>query len=100
VTALKETPAKVASLTSKVVAATAKVPVLASKVTATATVAASSPFGSADSKAKGKADLDSVKTVQADLSKSISDVQAKIAGIPAMATTALAKASASIAAGG
>lgn len=100
VTALKATPEKVASLTTKLAAATAKVPLLASKITATATVAASSPFGSADAKAKGKADLDGVKTVQADGSKSIGDVQAKITAIPALATTALAKASASFAAGG
>lgn len=100
VTALKETPAKVAALTTKLATATAKVPVLASKVTASATAASANPFGSADVKAKGTADLASVKQVQADAMKSISDIQAKIAGIPAIATTALAKASASFAAGG
>lgn len=95
VTALKQTPDRVAALTTKIAAATAKVPVLASKVTATATAASANPFGSADAKAKGTADLASVKQVQADAMKSISDVQAKLAGIPAIATTALAKASAS-----
>jgi len=40
-----------------------------------------------------------VKQVQADAMKSINDVQAKLAGIPAIATRALAKASASFAAG-
>ena len=99
VTALKATPEKVASLTTKVATATAKVPVLASKVTATATAASANPFGSADAKAKGTADLASVKQVQADAMKSISDVQAKLAGIPAIATSALAKASASFTAG-
>jgi hypothetical protein len=99
VTSLKATPEKVASLTTKVASATAKVPLLASKVTATATAASANPFGSADAKAKGTADLANVKQVQADAMKSISDVQAKLAGIPAMATTALAKASASLTTG-
>jgi len=99
VTALKATPEKVASLTTKVAAATAKVPVLASKVTATATAATANPFGSADAKAKGTADLANVKQVQADAMKSISDIQAKLAGIPAIATGALAKATASFSAG-
>jgi len=99
VTALRATPDKVASLTTKIASATAKVPVLASKITATATAASSNPFGSADAKAKGTADLANVKQVQADAMKSISDVQAKLAGIPAIATKALAKASASFTAG-
>ena len=99
VVALKSTPERVAALTTKVAAATAKVPVLASKVTATATAASANPFGSADAKAKGTADLANVKQVQDDAMKSIRDVQAKLAGIPAMATKALAKASASFAAG-
>lgn len=95
VTALKQTPDRVAALTTKIAAATAKVPVLASKVTATATAASANPFGSADAKAKGTADLANVKQVQADAMKSINEVQAKIAGVPAIATKALAKASAS-----
>ena len=99
VTALKATPEKVAALTTRLATATAKVPLLASKVTATATAASANPFGSADAKAKGTADLASVKQVQADAMKSISDVQAKLAGIPAIATSALAKASASFTAG-
>lgn len=99
VTALKATPEKVAALTTKVGALTAKVPVLASKVTASATVTASNPFGSADAKAKAKADMDGVQKVQADVMKSVSGMQAKIAGIPAMATSALAKASASFSGG-
>jgi len=99
VIALKATPEKIAALTTKVATLTAKVPLLASKVTASATVTASNPFGNADAKAKAKADLDSVKQVQADVMKSVSGVQAKLAGIPAMATGALAKVSASFAAG-
>jgi prefoldin subunit 5 len=99
VTALKATPEKVTSLTTKVAAATAKVPVLASKVTASATATVSNPFGNADAKAKAKAEMDSVQKVQADVTKSVSDIQGKLTGIPAMATTALAKLTASFAAG-
>lgn len=99
VTALKATPEKVASLTTKVAAATAKLPVLASKVTASATATVSNPFGNADAKAKAQAEMDSVQKVQADVTKSVSDIQGKLTGIPAMATTALAKLTASFAAG-
>jgi hypothetical protein len=98
VTALKSTPDKVAALTAKLPQLTAKVPVLATKITSSATVTASNPFGSAESKAKAKAEADSVNQVQQDVSKSINDAQSKISGIPALATTALAKLSASFAA--
>jgi chromosome segregation ATPase len=97
--ALKATPDKVASLTTKIASATAKVPVLATKITSSATVTASNPMASADAKAHAKADLDGVKQAQADVQKSISDTQAKVTGIPALATTALAKLTASFAGG-
>ena len=99
VVALKSTPDRIAALTTKMTTTMAKVPVLASKVTATATAASANPFGSADAKAKGTADLANVKQVQEDAMKSIRDVQAKLGGIPAIATKALAKASASFVAG-
>ncbi len=99
VSGLKATPDKVVALGKKAVVDTAKVPVLATRVTTEASINASSPFGSADSKAKAKADLDSVKQVQADVSKSISDVQAKITGIPAQATGVLGKLTTTLAGG-
>jgi hypothetical protein len=99
VSGLKATPDKVVALGKKAVADTAKVPVLATRVTTEASAASVSPFASADSKAKAKADLDSVKQVQTDVSKSISDVQAKITGIPAQATGALAKITTTLAGG-
>lgn len=99
VAALKATPDRVASLTAKATAAAAKVPVLATKVSSTASVKVSNPFGSAEEKAKAQAEIDSVQQVQADTSKSISDVQAKVTGIPQMATGALAKLAASFTAG-
>jgi hypothetical protein len=92
---LKATPAKVAALTSKIVKVTAKVPLLATEITSKATFAASNPFGSADGKLKANAELASVQKVQADVSKSISDAQAKVTGIPALATGALGKLGAS-----
>lgn len=98
VAALKATPEKVAGLTKKVAAATAKVPLLATKVTTSASVTMSNPFGDASAKAKAQADLDAVKSVQADVTKSIEGVQGKIGTIPAMATDALAKLTASFAA--
>ena len=92
---LKATPDKVAALTKKTATAIAKVPVLATKVSASATATVSNPFGDAAGKAKAQADLDSVKKVQEDVSKSVSDIQGKITGIPEMATKALAKLTAS-----
>lgn len=73
ISALKQTPERVASLTATLATATAKVPLLASKVTASATATAANPFGSADSKVKAQADLAAVQQVQADVMKSISD---------------------------
>ncbi|MBX3200440.1 MAG: hypothetical protein KF850_14800 [Labilithrix sp.] len=99
VIALKATPDHVAALTAKATAATAKVPLLATKVSSSASVTVANPFGSAEDKAKAQAEIDGVKQVQADTSKSISDVQAKVTGIPQMATAALAKLTASFAAG-
>ena len=99
VAGLKATPNKVVALGKKAAVDTAKVPVLATRVTTEASAASANPFGSADSKAKAKADLDSVKQVQADVNKSITDVQAKVTGIPAMATDALAKLTATLTAG-
>lgn len=96
---LKATPDKVMALGKKVAADTAKVPLLAGQVTTQASLNASNPLGSADSKAKAKADLDTVKQVQGDVTKSISDVQAKITGIPTMATGALAKITATLTGG-
>lgn len=91
VAGLKAIPEKTATLGAKVVIATTKVPVLATKVTGSASLTAANPFSSAESKAKAKADIESVKQIQADVSKSVSEVQTKVTGVPALATTALAK---------
>lgn len=97
VVSLKATPDKVTSLSTKTMAATAKVPVLASKISASASLAASNPFASAESKAQAKADILAVAKAQADVRKSVQDVQAKVMGVPSMATNALAKLTAAFA---
>jgi peptidoglycan hydrolase CwlO-like protein len=97
VVALKSTPDKAASLTKKLATFTAKVPTLATAVTASATATAANPFADGDAKAKAQADLDGVKKAQEMAQKSLSDTQAKVTEVPALATTALAKLTASIA---
>ena len=99
VVALKATPDRVASLTKKVAAATAKVPVLGTKITAEASVKASNPFASADSKAKAQADSQAVAKVQQDVTGKINEVQQKVTSIPASATGALGKLAAAFAGG-
>ena len=99
VTALKSTPEKVVALTKKIVTVSVKVPVLATRITTEATAKAANPFGSAEAKASAKVDLDSVKTVQADVNKSVDDAKAKVTGIPVMATGALGKLTAAFAGG-
>ena len=89
--ALKATPDRVASLMSSIATDSARVPELAAKVTVSATAAAANPFGGADTKAKAQADVQKVKQVVADVMKVVRDTQAKIVGIPAMATGALTK---------
>lgn len=92
---LKATPAKVAALGEKLVKKTAELPVLATKVTSTATVTATNPFSSGESKAKANADIAAVGKVQGDVTKAISDAQSKVTSIPGMATGALGKLGAS-----
>ena len=99
VAALKSTPDKVAALTTKLATITAKVPVLATKVSASASATMANPFGNAEGKATAKADTESLEKVKADVNKSVSDTQAKITGIPAMAAGALGKLTASLAGG-
>jgi len=97
VSGLKATPTKVATMGKNLLAATAKVPVLATRVTAEATVASSNPFAGAETRAKASADLKAVQDVQTSVSKSISDAQAKVVGLPTLATGALARLGASFA---
>ncbi len=97
VAALKDTPARVATLTSNVVGVAAKVPVLVTKVSASASATSANPFAGAEAKAQAQADLAAGNKVADDVMKLVSETQAKIAGVPAMATGALAKLTASFA---
>jgi hypothetical protein len=95
---LKAVPARAAALTKRCVEATAKLPVLATKISTEASVKAANPFAGAETKAKAQAEMQSVQKVQADVNAKINEVQAKVTGIPALATTALAKMGTSFAA--
>jgi hypothetical protein len=99
VAGLKATPNKVAALTANLVAQATKVPVLVTKVTAKATVTASNPFASADAKANAQADIQNAKQAADEIMKLVSETQAKVTGIPAMATDALGKLTAALAGG-
>jgi hypothetical protein len=96
VVALRATPDRVASLVSRIATSSAKVPELAAKISVGATAAAANPFAGEGAKAKAQADVQKVKQVVADVTKVVRDTQAKIVGIPAMATGALAKLMASL----
>lgn len=97
VVGLKATPDKVAALGKKLATVTAKVPVLATRVSSESTLTISNPMASADAKAKAQANIDGVKQIQGTVQASIKDTQAKVSGIPAMATTALGKITAAFA---
>jgi hypothetical protein len=97
---LKSTPDKVVALGKKLVVVTAKVPVLATRVTAEAQVAIANPFAGADAKAKAQADVANVQKVQAEINTKVNEAQAKVTSIPALATGALAKLTASFAGSG
>ncbi len=97
VVGLKATPDKIAALGKKLAKATAKLPVLSTRVTSESTLTLSNPMAGADAKAKAKANIDGVKQIQGTVQASIKDTQAKISGIPAMATTALGKITAAFA---
>jgi prefoldin subunit 5 len=91
VAGLKATPDRVEALLARIATLAAKVPALAAKVTASAAVAAANPLADAKAKATAQADVQKVKQVVADVMRVVSETQAKIVGIPAMATGALSK---------
>jgi flagellar motor switch/type III secretory pathway protein FliN len=96
VAGLKATPSKVTALIGKLPELSAQSLALAAKVTATATVTAANPFAGDSEKAKAKADIENVKQVQQDVLKVISEAQAKVVGLPGLATGALVKLRASL----
>ena len=96
---LKATPQKVTALGQQAVEATAKVPLLATQVATSANVTLANPFSSAEDKAQAQADMNAVNQVKGEVMTKISEIQAKVTGIPAMATEALAKLGAAFAVG-
>jgi hypothetical protein len=97
VAGLKAIPANAQALATKAGEALVKLPALATKVTAEANVKVSNPFAKPEEKAQAAADLQSLAQVQADVQGTIQQVQQQIMSIPALATSALAKLSASFA---
>jgi hypothetical protein len=96
---LKAMPQNAKALATKAGEAIVKVPVLATRVTAEANVKVANPFAKPEVKAQAQADIQSLAQVQAEVQKSIQDVQQQIMGLPALATKALAKLTASFAGG-
>jgi len=96
---LKATPEHVKLLLAKATSATAEVPVLATAVTSEANLTLSNPLASSDDKTKAQADIGAVANVQSSVQAKIQEVQQTLGSIPAMATEALAKLTASFAGG-
>ena len=99
VVALKATPDNAAALGKKAVAMSAKLPVMATRITSEANVKIANPFADAKGKAAAQADIDGVAKAQADVQAEVQAVQAKVPELPQLATKALAKLTASFAAG-
>ncbi len=100
VTALKQTPERVALLGKKIATQVSRIPTLAGKVGASAATTIANPFADAAAKAKAQADMDNVKQVAADVVKVVTDTQAKILALPSKATGALSKLTAALAGDG
>ena len=92
-------PDNAKALATKAGQALVELPVLATRVTAEANVKIANPFAKPEAKAQAQADIQSLAQVQASVQKQIQDVQAKIMGLPALGTKALAKLTASFARG-
>ena len=99
VTGLKATPEKAASLGKKAVATTAELPALAARITTEANVKISNPFAGAEAKASAQKDIQDVQQVQAEVTKEIEAVQAKVTELPGLASKALDKLATSFAGG-
>ncbi|MCP4678993.1 MAG: hypothetical protein GY854_26585 [Deltaproteobacteria bacterium] len=99
VAGLKATPEKIVQLTAQASSAVAQVPFAATKVTSVAQAAIANPMASAEAKTQAQADIDAVASIEADVSAQIGEIQQKFSGIPAMATEALAKLTATLSGG-
>ena len=94
---LKATPDRVKVMMGRVSAASAQVPVLATEVTTSANLTLSNPLASDEDKAQAQADINNVAQIKGMVEAKIQEVQNQLANIPAMATEALARLTASFA---
>ena len=94
---LKAIPENTKALTAKAGEALVKVPVLGAKATTELTMKVNNPFAKPEEKAQAQADLQSIAQIQADIQGTIQSVQQKVMELPALATSALAKLTASFA---
>jgi hypothetical protein len=94
---LKAIPENTKLLAGKAGAALVAVPTLGVKAQSELTVKASNPFGKPEEKAQAQADLQSLAQIQTDVQGTIQGIQQKIMELPALATSALAKLTASFA---
>lgn len=96
---LKATQDKVNALSQTMVETVAQLPVLATKVTTSAQAKLANPLASAEAKLEAQAELDGVVQVQADVQAKIDEIKGMSTELPAKATEALGKISASLAGG-
>jgi len=94
---LKAMPDRVKVMMGRVSAASAQVPVLATEVTTSANLTLSNPLASDEDKAQAQADINNVAQIKGMVEAKIQEVQNQLANIPAMATEALARLTASFA---
>jgi hypothetical protein len=94
---LKAIPQNTQALAAKAGEALVKVPTLGVAAQSQLTVKASNPFGKPEEKAQAQADLQSLAQIQTDVQGTIQQVQQQVMELPALATSALAKLTASFA---
>jgi hypothetical protein len=94
---LKAIPQNTQALAAKAGEAILKVPALGVAAQSELTVKVSNPFAKPEEKAQAQADLNSLAQIQADVQGTIQSVQQKVMELPALATSALAKLTASFA---
>jgi hypothetical protein len=94
---LKAIPENTKLLAAKAGEALVKVPTLGVAAQSQLTVKASNPFAKPEEKAQAQADLQSLAQIQTDVQGTIQSVQQKVMELPALATSALAKLTASFA---
>jgi len=94
---LKAIPQNAQMLAGQAASALVAVPALGVKAQGEATFKASNPFAKPEEKAQAQADLQSLAQIQADVQNTIQQVQQKVMELPALATSALAKLTASFA---